>query len=109
MDSVCGQPPEWLGNWKGGGGGGCVKARMQKVSDVGFSSLPTMHINGEGDAGGMVAGFLAGGEVCRSCPLPTSTCPLEAPVDGTAPRNAAKTYFSPYWSERAVEEAIEVN
>ncbi|XP_008802209.2 DIS3-like exonuclease 2 isoform X1 [Phoenix dactylifera] len=106
MDSVCGQPPEWPENWKGGGGGGGGKVRLQKASGVGFSSLPAMHINGEGDAGGMTAGFLAGGEICRSCPLPTSTS-TEAPVDGTAPRNTAKMYFSPHWSDRAVEQAIE--
>ncbi|KAG1342370.1 putative DIS3-like exonuclease 2 [Cocos nucifera] len=107
MDSVCGQPPEWAENWKGGGGGGGVKVRLQKASDVGFSSLPAMHINDEGDAGGMTARFVAGGEICRSCPLPSTTSPSEAPVDGTAPRNTAKLYFSPYWSERAVEDAIE--
>lgn len=91
-------------------GGGCSSVNSQQYSekplDVAFSSLPAIHIGNAEPLLGEV-----GGELSRSCPVPTLSSTLEPPTSkesGLLANQARRKFFAPHWSDQAVEEAIEV-
>ncbi|XP_073011074.1 DIS3-like exonuclease 2 [Typha latifolia] len=98
MDSVLGQRSELSENCSGGLGGVGRKFVPPKATNVAFSSLPTIHVNGDGNAG-------ATSEIFQSCSLATSSSLAGVP-DLIYSSKSAKKYFSPHWSEQDVEEAV---
>lgn len=104
MDSACGRPEIWTG---------IMDASLISASEIAFTSLPAMHLNGDVDVAGLNStsppAGVVGGEISKSCPLPASSFPVdEVNVGVAAPPRNSKKYFDPHWSDQAVEEAIEV-
>ncbi|XP_009403071.2 DIS3-like exonuclease 2 [Musa acuminata AAA Group] len=103
VDSACGRPEIWTG---------IMGASLISASEIAFTSLPAMHLNGDVDVAGLNStsppAGVVGGEISKSCPLPASSFPVdEVNVGVAAPPRNSKKYFDPHWSDQAVEEAIE--